>query len=93
MTGVRVHVDARRCQGHGRCLEIAGDVFGFDDREGRSFPVMEVWGALHIDRLRLAAEGCPERAISVEIPVGIDLPGAQVGAPGAKSETALEEGA
>jgi ferredoxin len=28
---VKLHIDAERCQGHGRCYDLAPDLFGDDD--------------------------------------------------------------
>jgi ferredoxin len=63
---VKVHLDPGLCQGHGRCYDLAPELFG-DDEEG--------YGTVLGDGLvppgkeqdaRLAAANCPERAISVD---------------------------
>jgi ferredoxin len=60
---VKVRIDAERCQGHGRCYDLAPDLFGDDD---------EGYGQVLGDGLvppgqeqtaRLAVANCPERAI------------------------------
>jgi ferredoxin len=63
---VRIRLDADACQGHGRCYALAPDLFGCDD-EGYS--VLLATGALAADReadARLAADSCPEFAITVD---------------------------
>jgi ferredoxin len=60
---VKVQIDSERCQGHGRCYDIAPALFGEDDEGyGRVLgdglvPAGEEQGA------RLAAANCPERAV------------------------------
>ncbi|MEV0593511.1 ferredoxin [Nonomuraea cavernae] len=62
---MKVRIDAERCQGHGRCYDLAPDLFGEDD-EGYgqvigdgSVPPSEERPA------RLAVSNCPERAIEI----------------------------
>ncbi|MDQ1662494.1 MAG: ferredoxin [Blastococcus sp.] len=65
---MRVAIDPALCQGHGRCYDLAPDLFGEDDdgystltpltAEGRVPPAGE-------DDARLAAANCPESAITV----------------------------
>jgi ferredoxin len=61
---VKLQIDAKVCQGHGRCYDLAPDLFG-DDEEG--------FGQVLADGIvppgkeqeaRLAAANCPERAIA-----------------------------
>ena len=63
---MKVHIDSGRCQGHGRCYDLAPGLFG-DDDEGYgkvlgdgTVPPGEEHDA------RLAAANCPERAIELE---------------------------
>jgi ferredoxin len=63
---MRVHIDTDRCQGHGRCYDIAPALFGEDENgyatlatEGRVSPDQA-------DDAELAAANCPETAITVE---------------------------
>jgi ferredoxin len=60
---VRLHIDSARCQGHGRCYDLAPDLFGEDD---------EGYGKVLGDGLvppeqeaRRAVINCPERAIEL----------------------------
>jgi ferredoxin len=62
---MRVRVDSDRCVGHGRCYELAPDVFG-EDAEGHCLirrpkvpPELEA-------KVRTAAGNCPEDAIVVD---------------------------
>jgi ferredoxin len=66
MTGVhvRVAVDRERCIGSGNCVYWAPASFDLDD-EGLSVPTDPA--AEPLERLRVAADGCPTRAISVEV--------------------------
>jgi ferredoxin len=62
---VKVHIDTGRCQGHGRCYDLAPGLFGDDD---------EGYGQVLGDGIvppgeekvaRLAMANCPERAIDL----------------------------
>jgi len=63
---LRVQIDAELCQGHGRCYDLAPDVFG-EDEDGYS--VLRCEGGRVPDALaddaRLAVANCPEEALSV----------------------------
>lgn len=64
---MRIAFDREKCQGHGRCYALAPDLFDADD-EG--YAVVLVSGDLTADQLeaaQLAADNCPEYAISVEV--------------------------
>ena len=63
---VKIKLDSEACQGHGRCYGLAPDLFDTDD-EGYS--VLLVTGEVpqHLQELaRLAADNCPEFAITIE---------------------------
>jgi ferredoxin len=66
MTDVRVHVavDRDRCIGSGNCVYWAPASFELDD-EGQSVPSEPAADTL--EKLRVAADGCPTRAITVEV--------------------------
>ena len=62
---MKVQIDPGRCQGHGRCYDLAPELFGADD---------EGYGVVLGDGLipssqeqaaRLAAANCPESAVIV----------------------------
>jgi ferredoxin len=62
---VKVTVDMEACQGHGRCYDLAPDVFGADD-EG--YAVLLVTGEVPAEleqQARAAGANCPERAITL----------------------------
>ena len=63
---MRIVFDSEKCQGHGRCYALAPDLFDSDD-EG--YAVLLVTGDVPAERqddARLAADNCPEFAISIE---------------------------
>lgn len=62
---MRIVLDSEACQGHGRCYSLAPDLFDADD-EGYSVLLVtgEVPPALH-EAARLAADNCPEFAITL----------------------------
>lgn len=63
---MKLHIDSERCQGHGRCYDLAPDLFG-DDDEGFGKVLGE--GAVSAGRereARLAVANCPERAIDLD---------------------------
>ncbi|MFF0818150.1 ferredoxin [Rhodococcus sp. NPDC003318] len=61
---MKIQFDEAVCQGHGRCYEIAPDVFSDDDRGHAELRVAEVTGDL-VTPAQEAAWACPERAITV----------------------------
>lgn len=67
---MRIRIDAGRCQGHGRCYDLAPALFG-DDDEGYG----QVLGGGQVpdgqeEQARLAALNCPERAVELTGPAG-----------------------
>ncbi len=60
----RVTVDLAKCVGHGRCYELAPDVFGEDER-GHCRVLVEELPAEHEKAALVAAANCPEDAIKV----------------------------
>jgi ferredoxin len=62
---MKVRIDAERCQGHGRCYDLAPELFG-EDEEG--YGTVPAGGAVPpgAERAaRLAESNCPERAIEL----------------------------
>ena len=66
---MRVQIDSALCQGHGRCYDLAPDLFGDDEdgyatltertADGQVPPASE-------EDAQLAADNCPESAIVLE---------------------------
>lgn len=63
---MRIKVDPEKCEGHNRCYSIAPDLFDVDDYgyatekgDGTVRPEQE-------EKARLAADNCPEYAITIE---------------------------
>jgi ferredoxin len=62
---VKVQIDPDRCQGHGRCYDLAPDLFG-DDEEGYGQVLGDGTVPPNREReARLAMVNCPEHAIEV----------------------------
>jgi len=62
---VKVQIDQERCQGHGRCYDLAPGLFG-DDEEGYGQVLGDGTVSPEQERAaRLAVVNCPERAIEV----------------------------
>ncbi|MCU1533342.1 MAG: putative ferredoxin [Arthrobacter sp.] len=61
---MKVAIDQGRCQGHGRCYELAPEVFT-DDESGYGSVVAPDLPASYADQARAAVNVCPERAISI----------------------------
>lgn len=62
---MKVRIDTEKCQGHGRCYDLAPDLFG-DDEEG--FGQVLGDGTVTPENQRqanLAVANCPERAIEI----------------------------
>lgn len=62
---MRVRVDLAKCVGHGRCYDLAPDVFGEDDEGHCLLRVEHVTGAL-AEQARLGEDNCPENAITTD---------------------------
>lgn len=60
---ISVHVDARRCEGHGICIELAPDVFDLE-REDVVTVTDERPGPARAPAVRAAAAACPRQAIT-----------------------------
>jgi ferredoxin len=63
---VRVRVDLDTCQGHGRCYDLAPDVFGADDEGYAQLLVTGDVPAELEQQARAAEANCPERAIVLD---------------------------
>ena len=61
---MRLRVDLARCTGHGRCYDLAPELFDEDERGYCVLLQAEVPEALR-DKAQVAAENCPEEAISI----------------------------
>ena len=61
---MKVHIDSDRCQGHGRCYDLAPKIFG-EDAEGYGVVLHGVVPPEDAAQARLAAANCPESAIEV----------------------------
>ena len=62
---MKVQIDSERCQGHGRCYDLAPGLFGEDEEgfgqvlgDGVVPPGLE-------GEARLAVANCPERAVEI----------------------------
>ena len=65
---MRVAIDPALCQGHGRCYDLAPDLFGEDDDGYSTLTPLTADGQVppgREDDARLAAANCPESAITV----------------------------
>jgi len=63
---MKIRVDAEKCQGHNRCIALAGELFDVDElgyahEENDGVVPKELE-----EKARLAAGNCPEVAISIE---------------------------
>lgn len=57
-------VDDDRCRGHGACLVTCPEVFDLSD-DGYAVVLTPEVPADHEDDVRVAAQSCPERAITI----------------------------
>ena len=62
----RLEIDASRCEGHGRCYDIAPDVFESDDYGHGSVITGVDPAAVDHKRLLEVVRQCPERAVTFE---------------------------
>jgi ferredoxin len=62
---VKLRIDSGRCQGHGRCYDLAPDLFG-EDEEGFGQVLGDAPVPADRERdARLAVANCPEQAIEI----------------------------
>ncbi|RVX41488.1 ferredoxin [Nonomuraea polychroma] len=62
---MNVRIDPERCQGHGRCYDLASDLFAEDD-EGYGQVIGDGTVVPNTEHLaRLAVANCPERAVDL----------------------------
>jgi ferredoxin len=72
---MRVIVDGPRCHGHGRCYDLAPDVFEPDPRGRVGLAVTgELPTELEYDA-RIAVDNCPESALQLRNPPATNLEG------------------
>ncbi len=64
MSDVKAEIDARICTGHGRCYDLAPEIFAADD-EGYGQVLIDDIPAKFEALATRAAQTCPERAISL----------------------------
>ncbi|MEU3519321.1 ferredoxin [Streptomyces sp. NPDC006654] len=62
---MKVQIDSGRCQGHGRCYDIAPGVFGEDGEGYGNVPGDGSVAPGDEREVRLAVASCPERAITL----------------------------
>jgi ferredoxin len=60
-----VEVDPGLCQGHGRCLDNAPDVFAWDEEKHQASVAPDADLGSGWEDILLAADACPEQAIKV----------------------------
>jgi ferredoxin len=61
---MKVKIDFKRCAGHGRCVEEAPEVFGYNNTTNMTFIVRGTDIEANKDLIDLAIMACPEQAIS-----------------------------
>ena len=62
---MKIQVDTNICVGHGRCYELAPEVFGEDERGHCKIEREEVPPELE-EKARAGVENCPEQALSMQ---------------------------
>ncbi len=62
---MKLRLDPEACTGHGRCYELAPELFG-EDEHGRAVLECEEAPPALEARARAAEANCPEGAISIE---------------------------
>ncbi len=61
---MRISIDADRCQGHGRCYELAPALITDDERSRGLVTTPDVPAELE-EQARAAVNACPERAVTL----------------------------
>jgi ferredoxin len=64
---MKIRLDSAKCQGHGRCYALSPDVFDSDDLGQAVLLLADGNVPAELEAAaRLAADNCPEYAITVE---------------------------
>jgi ferredoxin len=61
---MKLRIDPERCQGHGRCWDVAPELIDCDD-EGRGVVTTEDVDGPQIALAQVAVRTCPERAVTL----------------------------
>ena len=61
---MKISIDTELCTGHGRCYEVAPELFT-DDESGYGKVIAGDIGPSDLEAAELAIRTCPERAISL----------------------------
>lgn len=62
---VKLRIDPERCTGHGRCYDLAPELFA-DDENGHGLVLVDEPDEAQLAAARLAVGSCPERAVILE---------------------------
>jgi ferredoxin len=62
---LKLRIDYERCSGHGRCYDVAPELFT-DNEEGYGVVTVEEPDESQLAAARLAVNNCPERAVILE---------------------------
>lgn len=63
---MHIAYDREKCQGHGRCYALAPDLFDADDEGYATVLVSGELSPEQVAQAQLAADNCPEYAITIE---------------------------
>jgi ferredoxin len=63
---MQIHLDRTACQGHGRCYSLAPGLFDCDDDGYAVVGQPGELDAAQVTEATLAAQSCPELAITIE---------------------------
>ena len=61
----RLRIEAARCNGHGRCYDLAPELFT-DDAGGYGTVLVDRLDDAQLSAARLAVNSCPERAVILD---------------------------
>lgn len=61
---MKIRLDGQRCVGHGRCYELAPELFG-EDEQGHAVVLQQEIGPAQVKPALRAEANCPEGAIEV----------------------------
>jgi ferredoxin len=62
---MKLRIDTDRCTGHGRCYDLAPELFT-DDEQGHGQVAVAEPDESQLAAARLAVNSCPERAVILE---------------------------